>query len=141
MFGPSATALVVHVARALGGTWSEGDNVVLSIVAVGVPASPNASAVVPPHKKKLAQADHDSNVQPWVLAAQRAGCDIRYMTVREDGSLDVDALETLVDENTRLIACGLASNGTGTIHDCQRIATLKKNALTFFDGVHYARTT
>ena len=40
------------------------------------------------------------------------------MTVREDGSLDVDALETLVDENTRLIACGLASNGTGTIHDC-----------------------
>ena len=60
------------------------------------------------------------------------------MTVREDGSLDVDALETLVDENTRLIACGLASNGTGTIHDCHRIATLKKNALTFFDGVHYA---
>ena len=60
------------------------------------------------------------------------------MTVREDGSLDVDALETLVDENTRLIACGLASNGTGTIHDCQRISTLKKNALTFFDGVHYA---
>ncbi|CAH0375709.1 unnamed protein product [Pelagomonas calceolata] len=114
VFGPSATALVVHVARALGGTWSEGDNVVLSI------------------------ADHDSNVQPWVLAAQRAGCDIRYMTVREDGSLDVDALETLVDENTRLIACGLASNGTGTIHDCHRIATLKKNALTFFDGVHYA---
>ena len=87
---------------------------------------------------ELTQADHDSNVQPWVLAAQRAGCEIRYMTVREDGSLDVDALETLVDENTRLIACGLASNGTGTIHDCHRIATLKKNALTFFDGVHYA---
>ena len=60
------------------------------------------------------------------------------MTVREDGSLDVDALETLIDENTRLIACGLASNGTGTIHDCHRIATLKKHALTFFDGVHYA---
>ena len=38
VFGPSATALVVHVARALGGTWSEGDNVVLSIVAAGVPA-------------------------------------------------------------------------------------------------------
>ena len=90
------------------------------------------------HSAKLTQADHDSNVQPWVLAAQRAGCEIRYMTVREDGSLDVDSLETLVDENTRLIACGLASNGTGTIHDCQRISTLKNNALTFFDGVHYA---
>ena len=37
VFGPSATALVVHVARALGGTWSEGDNVVLSIVAARVP--------------------------------------------------------------------------------------------------------
>lgn len=37
VFGPSATALVVHVARALGGTWSAGDNVVLSIVAARVP--------------------------------------------------------------------------------------------------------
>ena len=37
VFGPSATALVVHVARALGETWSEGDNVVLSIVAASVP--------------------------------------------------------------------------------------------------------
>ena len=36
VFGPSATALVVHVARALGGTWSAGDNVVLSIVAARV---------------------------------------------------------------------------------------------------------
>ena len=43
VFGPSATALVVHVARALGGTWSEGDNVVLSIVAAGVPSYATAA--------------------------------------------------------------------------------------------------
>ena len=84
------------------------------------------------------QADHDSNVQPWVLAAERAGCAVRYVSVRADGSLDVDALETLVDERTRLIACGLASNGTGTLHDCHRVSALKRNALTFFDAVHYA---
>ena len=150
VFGPSATASWSRRAG-VGGTWSEGDNVVLSIVAAGAPAlrlvkriattAPGRdlyATAATPHKRKLTQADHDSNVQPWVLAAQRAGCEIRYMTVREDGSLDVDSLETLVDENTRLIACGLASNGTGTIHDCQRISTLKKNALTFFDGVHYA---
>ena len=48
----------------------------------------------------------------------------------------MDALGTLVDEHAT-DSCGLASNGTGTIHDCHRIATLKERA-AFFDGVHYA---
>ena len=52
VFGPSATALVVHVARALGGTWSAGDNVVLSIVAAGVPA---LSSRPPPRRRRLGE--------------------------------------------------------------------------------------
>lgn len=134
VFGPSATALVVHVARALSETWRGGDNVVLSMARAPRPIATMSHS----RDSNTTQADHDSNVQPWVLAAERAQCAVRYVSVRADGSLDVDALESLVDARTRLIACGLASNGTGTLHYCHRVSELKQNALTFFDAVHYA---
>src|SRR5262245_26082685 len=49
VFGPSATALTYQVARTLGDTWREGDEVVVS------------------------RLDHDANVRPWVQVAGRAG--------------------------------------------------------------------
>ena len=53
-----------------------------------------------------------------------------------------DALESVVDERTALVAMGAASNGVGTVHDittlCQRLQMLSRSspvsrALTFVD--------
>lgn len=116
-FGPNMTTLVLALSRALGRTWQPGDEIVLS------------------------RLDHDANVTPWVLAARDAGATVRYADVRpEDCTLDVDSLIGQLNEHTRLVAVGLASNLVGSINPVARIAAAARDvgALVFVDAVHYA---
>ena len=58
----------------------------------------------------------------------------------EDVTLDVDALEELIGERTRVVAFTLASNAVGSIPDAGRIAAAAHSAgaLAWADGVHLA---
>jgi selenocysteine lyase/cysteine desulfurase len=58
----------------------------------------------------------------------------------EDMTLDVDALEELIGERTRVVAFTLASNAMGSIPDAERIASCahRVGALAWADGVHLA---
>src|ERR1700712_3898963 len=55
VFGRSMTSLTVDLAHTLAATWGPGDEVVVT------------------------RLDHDANVRPWVLAAQRAGATVRWV--------------------------------------------------------------
>ena len=116
VFGNNATSLVLRASRALARTWDAGDNIVLSSL------------------------DHDCNAGPWAWAAPDAGVSVRWIPVRGDGCLDVDALESLVDARTRLVACGYASNGLGSVTDVARVCGIARaaGAVSFVDAVHYA---
>ena len=116
VFGNNATSLVLRASRALARTWDAGDNIVLSSL------------------------DHDCNAGPWAWAARDAGVRVRWIPVRGDGCLDVDALESLVDARTRLVACGYASNGLGSVTDVARVCGIARaaGAVSFVDAVHYA---
>ena len=76
---------------------SEGDNVVISHI------------------------EHHSNIVPWQLAAERKGAELRVIPVADDGSLELDALDTLIDERTKVVAVTQASNTLGTKPDLARI--------------------
>lgn len=54
--------------------------------------------------------------------------------------LDMEKLESLVDERTRLVALGYAANSVGTINDVARACRAARNvgAMSFVDAVHYA---
>jgi cysteine desulfurase family protein (TIGR01976 family) len=70
----------------------------------------------------------------------------RALTVRvapmrtQDGTLDLDALASLIGPRTKVVAVGAASIALGTINDVPRIASLARavGAVTFCDAVHYA---
>lgn len=114
--GRSATQLTFDFSRALGRTWAEGDNIVLS------------------------QADHDCNVAPWLIAAERAGVEVRWARLNpETSELPAAQYETLVDDRTRLVAVTAASNLVGTRPDVAAISAVARSrgALTYVDGVHY----
>jgi cysteine desulfurase family protein (TIGR01976 family) len=85
--------------------------------------------------------DHDANVSPWLLVAQDRGLVVHQVGVVDpDLDLDLDELERLICERTRIVAFTLASNAVGTLPDARRIADLahRVGALAWADAVHYA---
>ena len=69
----------------------------------------------------VSHIEHHSNIVPWQLAAERKGAELRVIPVADDGSLVLDALDTLVDERTKVVAVTQASNTLGTKPDLARI--------------------
>ena len=116
-FGANMTSLTFALSRALGQTWQSGDEIIVS------------------------RLDHDANVRPWVLAAQDAGALVRFVEIRrEDCTLDLDDLKSKLNERTRLVALGCASNSVGTINPYRDVIAWahEVGALVFLDAVHYA---
>ncbi len=116
-FGANMTTLNFQLAHAVARTLSPGDEIVVTAL------------------------DHDANVSPWLLVAEDHGLVVRTAPLRaEDVTLDVDALEKLIGERTRVVAFTLASNAVGSVPDAERIATAAHSAgaLAWADAVHMA---
>jgi cysteine desulfurase family protein (TIGR01976 family) len=115
VLGPNMTTLTFHFADALSQTWQPGDEIVVTSL------------------------DHDANVRPWVLAAERAGATVRWAEFDpESGELPVGRFDGLIGERTRVVAVTAASNAIGTKPDVRAITDLAHSAgaLTYVDGVH-----
>jgi cysteine desulfurase family protein (TIGR01976 family) len=88
----------------------------------------------------LTTLDHDANYSPW-KALEEKGVVIRQVDIREtDCTLDVAELKTKLNEKTRLVAVGYASNSVGTINPIAEITRLAHaaGAMIYVDAVHYA---
>ncbi len=94
-FGANMTTLNFQLAHAVARTLEPGDEIVVTGL------------------------DHDANVSPWLLVAADHDLVVRTAPLRlEDVTLDVDGLEALLGERTRVVAFTLASNAVGSITDC-----------------------
>ena len=116
-FGANMTTLNFQLAHAVARTMSPGDEIVVTAL------------------------DHDANVSPWLVVAADHDLVVRTAPLRvEDMTLDIDALEELIGERTRVVAFTLASNAVGSIPDAGRIAAAAHGAgaLAWADGVHMA---
>ena len=116
-FGRSATALTFALSRTLSRGWRAGDQIILS------------------------RLDHDANVGPWLLAAQRAGAEVGWADFDPaTGELDLATITDRLSERTRLVALTGASNLIGTRPDIAAVATAAHDAgaLVYVDGVHHA---
>jgi len=82
--------------------------------------------------------DHEANVATW-LALERNGAKIVWWKMRDDGNLHGDDLSPLVSSATRLVACTLASNATGSVVDVAAAARVAHSvgAEIFLDSVHF----
>ncbi len=88
----------------------------------------------------LTALDHDANFSPWKALEER-GAVVRVADFHpEDCTLDVDGLLGLINEKTKVVAVGYASNAVGTINPVARIADAAHavGAWMFVDAVHYA---
>jgi cysteine desulfurase family protein (TIGR01976 family) len=107
----------LHLARSIGQRFQPGDEIVLS------------------------RMDHDANVEPWRLMARDCGLEVRYLSFDTTTfEFDLDELDTLLNERTRLVCVGGASNLTGTINDVKTICARAREvgAWSFIDAVQSA---
>jgi cysteine desulfurase family protein (TIGR01976 family) len=106
VFGASATALVFAYTRALARSWRGGERIVCT------------------------QLDHDSNVTPWVLAAQDAGADVEIVPVDpRTGALDLGDVERAVKRGgVAWVAVSGASNLTGFAPDLRAAVDVAHDA-------------
>ncbi len=115
LLGPNMTTLTFMLADTLSQAWGPGDEIVVTTL------------------------DHDANIRPWVLAAERAGATVRWADFDiATGELPVPAFDGVIGERTRLVAVTAASNAIGTRPDVRAIADCahQAGALTYVDGVH-----
>jgi cysteine desulfurase family protein (TIGR01976 family) len=115
VYGRSWTQLTYDFSRTLAKNWGPGDEVVVTTL------------------------DHDSNVRPWVQAAEAVGATVRWAQLDPDTTeLSVEAVESVLSAKTKLVAVTGAGNTIGTRPDLKAIgaAVHKVGALLYVDAVH-----
>jgi len=69
----------------------------------------------------ITQMEHHSNIVPWQLL----GCRLAYVPVTDDGLLDLDVLDSLVQQRPKLVAVAHVSNVLGTINPIARSSSAR----------------
>jgi cysteine desulfurase/selenocysteine lyase len=88
----------------------------------------------------LSIMEHHSNIVPWQLIAQRAGARIRYLDLDDEGRLQLDELDNVLTDRTRIVSVAHVSNALGTIHPIREIAERahRVGAVVVVDGAQGA---
>ncbi len=107
----------------------------INLVAYGL-----ASEIKPGDEIVLSVMEHHSNIVPWHFLRDRCGAVLKWVSLNEDGSLDMDAYQDALSERTKIVAISHMSNVLGTSTDAKRIAELARSfgALVLFDGCQAA---
>jgi cysteine desulfurase family protein (TIGR01976 family) len=116
VFGQNMTTITFSISRSIGRELNSGDEILLTTL------------------------DHDANFSPW-KALEEKGVVIRQVDIREeDCTLDLGDLKNKLNQKTRLVAVGYASNAVGTVNPVAEITRLahQAGAIVYIDAVHYA---
>ena len=84
----------------------------------------------------LTRMEHHANIVPWQLVAERTGARIKVAEIREDGTLDLDALYAAMTPDVKLLGVSHVSNVLGTINPVRGICreARKRGIATVVDG-------
>lgn len=112
IFTRNASESLNLIAYSYGSFLKEGDEVIVSI------------------------AEHHSNFLPWQQAAKARGATVKFLECAPDGSFDLNVLEGLLTEKTKLLAVTQISNIFGRINDIKEMAKLihQHGAVIVVDG-------
>jgi cysteine desulfurase/selenocysteine lyase len=84
----------------------------------------------------VSRMEHHANIVPWQLVAQRTGATVKVAEIREDGTLDLDALHAAMTGDVKLLAIAHTSNVLGTVNPVREICreARKRGIVTVVDG-------
>lgn len=88
----------------------------------------------------VTEAEHHANLIPWQELARRTGARLRHIPVREDGTLDMDAADSLIGARTKVLAFPHVSNVLGIVNPVADLVARAQavGALTVLDACQSA---
>ena len=72
----------------------------------------------------VTEMEHHSNIVPWQMLRERKGIILKAAPIADDGSLDLEKLETLFTPRTRLLSVCHVSNVLGTVNPIRQLADI-----------------
>jgi cysteine desulfurase / selenocysteine lyase len=69
----------------------------------------------------ISNMEHHSNIVPWYLLCQEKGAVLRVIPINEDGELEMEEFEKLLNNKTKLVSVVHVSNALGTINPVKEI--------------------
>jgi cysteine desulfurase/selenocysteine lyase len=99
---------------------------------------PGASDLVlgPGDRIVVTEMEHHANLVPWQELCRRTGAELAWLPVDDDGRLDLETLDTVVNERTRVLAFTHQSNVLGTVTPVDTLVRRARavGALTVLDA-------
>jgi cysteine desulfurase / selenocysteine lyase len=111
--------------------FTKGATEAINLVAAGLGAGLRAGDEI-----VLTEMEHHANIVPWHFLRERKGVVLKWVPVRDDGSLEVEALPGLLTERTKVVALSHMSNVLGTINPVKAVIDLAHaaGAVVLLDG-------
>ena len=80
--------------------------------------------------------EHHSNIVPWQMMCERKGAQLRVIPMTDEGELQLEALEGLLHERTRIVCCTQVSNVLGTVNPVKEVVRRahERNIPVLIDG-------
>lgn len=100
VFTKGTTEGINLIAHSVGETLAEGDEIIIT------------------------ELEHHANIVPWYMLSQRKGVKLRFADINDDGSLNIEHFQSLLNSNTKLVAFAHISNVLGTRIEIEEMTRL-----------------
>lgn len=85
----------------------------------------------------ISYLEHHSNIVPWQMLCERTGAKLRVIPMDENGILQIDVLDSWLNEKTKVVSVNQVSNALGIINPIEQIIEKTRrlsNAYILIDG-------
>ena len=71
----------------------------------------------------ISALEHHSNIVPWQMLCEKTGAELKVIPMTLEGTLDMQAYESLLGPKTKLVFVNHVSNALGTVNPIEEIIT------------------
>jgi len=84
----------------------------------------------------ISALEHHANIVPWQMMCERRGAELKVIPMNDEGILEIDKLDSLITDKTRLVSVAHVSNSLGVINPIEKIIQIahKNDIPVMIDG-------
>jgi cysteine desulfurase/selenocysteine lyase len=112
--------------------WTRNTTEAINLVA----ASWARSNLQPGDEVVVTEMEHHSDMVPWQMVTQERGATLRYLRLGDDGKLELDDIDSIINDRTKMVSIVHSSNSLGTINPVKEITARARSvgAAVMIDG-------
>ena len=90
---------------------------------INIIASGYASLLKAGDELLVSAMEHHSNIVPWQMLCEKTGAILKVIPMTQQGKLEMNTYDTLLNEKTKLVFVNHVSNALGTVNPIEEIIT------------------